>query len=90
MISGTGFYCSSYINKTTRTFEHRGEAWRVLVGAKVESFFELCKFLDIFFQNSLKYTYFLTTSGEPAQKTNPPKSFYFVLSLTEKRFLTPL
>ena len=36
--SGTGIYhvmfcCSSYKNKTTRTFEHCEEAWRVLVGA---------------------------------------------------------
>ena len=41
-----GFCCSSYKNKTTRTFEHRGEAWRVLVGAKVVLFIESSKLFD--------------------------------------------
>ena len=41
-----GFCCSSYKNKTTRTFEHRGEAWRVLVGAKVVLFIESTKLFD--------------------------------------------
>jgi len=49
--SGTGIYhvmfcCSSYKNKTTRTFEHRGEALRVLVGAKVVFFIESTKLFD--------------------------------------------
>ena len=35
-----------YKNKTTRTFEHRGEAWRVLVGAKVVLFIESIKLFD--------------------------------------------
>ena len=46
MVSGMGFCCSSYKNKTTRTFEHRGEAWRVLVGAKVVLFIESTKLFD--------------------------------------------
>ena len=46
MVSGMGFCCSSYKNKTTRTFEHRGEAWRVLVGAKVVLFIESIKLFD--------------------------------------------
>jgi hypothetical protein len=39
-------------NKTTRTFEHRGEAWRVLVGAKVVLFIESTKLFDgkLFFE----------------------------------------
>ena len=37
---------SGAINKTTRTFEHRGEAWRVLVGAKVVLFIESTKLFD--------------------------------------------
>ena len=45
-VSGMGFCCSSYKNKTTRTFEHRGEAWRVLVGAKVVLFIESTKLFD--------------------------------------------
>ena len=45
MASGMGFCCSSYKNKTTRTFEHRGEAWRVLVDAKVVLFIESTKLL---------------------------------------------
>ena len=52
MVSGMGFCCSSYKNKTTRTFEHRGEAWRVLVGAKVVLFIESTKLFDgkLFFE----------------------------------------
>ena len=46
MVSGMGFCCSSYKNKTTRTFEHRGEAWRVLVGTKVVLFIESTKLFD--------------------------------------------
>ena len=46
MVSGMGFCCSSYKNKTTRTFEHRGEAWRVLVGAKIVLFIESAKLFD--------------------------------------------
>ena len=46
MVSGMGFCCSSYKNKTTRTFEHRGEAWRVLVGAKIVHFIESTKLFD--------------------------------------------
>ena len=46
MVSGMGFCCSSYKNKTTRTFEHRGEAWRVLVGAKTVHFIESTKLFD--------------------------------------------
>ena len=46
MVSRMGFCCSSYKNKTTRTFEHRGEAWRVLVGAKVVLFIESTKLFD--------------------------------------------
>ena len=39
-------HLSSYKNKTTRTFEHRGEAWRVLVVAKVVLFIESTKLFD--------------------------------------------
>ena len=52
MASEMGFCCSSYKNKTTRTFEHRGEAWRVLVDAKVVLFIESIKLFDgkLFFE----------------------------------------
>ena len=53
MVSGMGFCCSSYKNKTTRTFEHRGEAWRVLVGAKTVKVVELCNFLKGFSYNEI-------------------------------------
>ena len=45
----------SYKNKTTRTFEHRGEAWRVLVGAKVVLFIESIKLFDgkLFFERPI-------------------------------------
>ena len=46
MVSGMGFCCSSYKNKTTHRFKHRGEAWRVLVGAKVVLFIESTKLFD--------------------------------------------
>ena len=36
--SEMGFCYSLYKNTTTRTFEHRGEAWWVLVGAKLQIF----------------------------------------------------
>ena len=48
MVSGMGFCCSSYKNKTTRRFKHKHceEAWRVLVGAKVVLFIESIKLFD--------------------------------------------
>ena len=52
MVSGMGFCCSSYKNKTTRRFKHCEEAWRVLVGAKVVLFIESTKLFDgiLFFE----------------------------------------
>ena len=46
MVSGMGFCCSSYKNKTTRRFKHCKEAWRVLVGAKIVHFIESTKLFD--------------------------------------------
>ena len=46
MVSGMGFCCSSYKNKTTRRFKHCEEAWRVLVSAKVVLFIESAKLFD--------------------------------------------
>ena len=51
-VSGPCHHNVPYKNKTTRTFEHRGEAWRVLVGAKVVLFIESIKLFDgkLFFE----------------------------------------
>ena len=46
MVSGMGFCCSSYKNKTPRRFKHCKEAWRVLVGAKIVHFIESTKLFD--------------------------------------------
>ena len=63
MVSGMGFCYSSYKNKTTRTFEHRGEAWRVLVGAKVVLFIESTKLFDweSFFER--RFCFFQVVAG---------------------------
>jgi len=61
MASGIGFCCSSYKNKTTRRFKHRGEAWRVLVGAKVVLFIESIKLFDgkLFFERPILLLFYL-------------------------------
>ena len=40
------FITHLYKNITTRTFEHRGEAWQVLVGAKVQLSPEINKLFE--------------------------------------------
>ena len=55
------FHCSLYKNKTTRTFEHRGEAWRGLTMQRFCFYLEQPNFLK---KKVLRANFLAVLSGE--------------------------
>ena len=80
MVSEMELCCSLYINKTTRTFEHRWEAWRVLVLQKYEEFPNLQRIYLEILRNSLIFNvYALRFPISIDFYLHCPFTFYFSL-----------